>query len=67
MKAVDHQLSTLNFCMRYICPKCGETFAVKPPSGTCVNCDAALLPESETQAGEPRGEREGLPSPKRRL
>ena len=53
--------------MRYICPKCGETFAVKPPGGTCRICDAALVVESGTQEGEPRGEQEGLPSPKRRL
>jgi uncharacterized OB-fold protein len=53
--------------MRYICPKCGETFAVKPPSGTCPNCDAALLAEAEAHAAEGRGEKNGLPSPKRRL
>src|SRR5262249_11695693 len=28
--------------MRYVCPKCGEAFAVKPPSGTCRICDATL-------------------------
>ncbi len=53
--------------MRYICPKCGETFAIKPTSGTCPICDAALVVESGSQEAEPRGEREGLPSPKRRL
>jgi hypothetical protein len=53
--------------MRYLCPKCGETYVVKPPSGTCRICDAALVAESTSQEAEPRGEQEGLPSPKRRL
>jgi len=53
--------------MRYICPKCGEVFAAKPPSGTCPICDAALVPETESHEGDPRGAPEGLPSPKRRL
>jgi hypothetical protein len=53
--------------MRYICPKCGETYALKPASGTCRICDATLLVESEAQEAEHREGREGLPSPKRRL
>lgn len=53
--------------MRYLCPKCGETFAVKPPEGTCPICDATLVVESGIQEAEPHGEKEGLPSPKRRL
>ncbi len=53
--------------MRYICLKCGETFAMKPPSGICPLCDAALVAEPETREAEPRCTREGLPSPKRRL
>lgn len=53
--------------MRYICPKCGESFALKPPSGTCTRCDAALVVESEGQQADRHGEQEGLPSPKRRL
>jgi len=52
--------------VRYVCPKCGETFSPKPPSGTCPICGAALVAESEAQQAEPHGEREGLPSPKRR-
>ena len=32
--------------MRYICRKCGESFAVRPPSGTCRVCDAPLVVES---------------------
>ena len=53
--------------MRYVCPKCGETFAAMPPSGTCQMCDAAVVVESEGHEVEHRGESEGLPSPKRRL
>ena len=53
--------------MRYICPKCGQTYTLKPPSGTCRNCDATLVVESETREVEHREEREGFPSPKRRL
>jgi hypothetical protein len=53
--------------MRYICPKCGETFAAQPPSGSCPICDATVLPEPQTREAEPHGDREGLPSPKRRL
>ena len=49
------------------CPKCGETFAVKPPGGTCPICDAAVLPEPQIHEADPHGEKEGLPSPKRRL
>jgi hypothetical protein len=53
--------------MRFVCPRCGDTVAAMPPSGTCAFCGAALVPESETQEAEPRGEQEGRPSPKRRL
>jgi hypothetical protein len=53
--------------MRYVCPKCGEAFAVMPPSGTCRICDAALVAESEAQEAERRGETDGTRSPKRRL
>ncbi len=53
--------------MRYLCPKCGETFAVKPATGTCPICDAPLVAESEAQEAERRVEKEGLRSPKRRL
>jgi hypothetical protein len=53
--------------VRYLCPKCGETFTVKPPTGTCRICDATLVPESEAAEAEPKGEQDGLPSPKRRL
>jgi hypothetical protein len=53
--------------MRYLCPKCGETYAVKPADGTCRICDATLVADSETHEAEPRGDRQGLPSPKRRL
>jgi len=53
--------------MRYLCPKCAETFATKPPSGTCPICDSALVPEPEGQDTEWHQESEGLPSPKRRL
>jgi hypothetical protein len=53
--------------MRYICPKCGEAYTLKPPSGTCRICDATLVVESEAQEAERRGEGEGLPSPKKRL
>ncbi len=53
--------------MRYLCPKCGEAFAVKPPSGTCPSCDAALVVETATQEAEDRREPEGLPPLKRRL
>jgi hypothetical protein len=53
--------------MRYICPKCGETFAAQPPSGSCPVCDATVLPEPQTHEAEPHGDREGFPSPKRRL
>jgi len=52
--------------MRYICPKCGETYAVAPGGGTCRLCDAALVVESETQEAEPRSEPHPLSSPKRR-
>jgi hypothetical protein len=52
--------------MRYICPKCGETVAVKPPSGTCRLCGAALVAEPEAAEAEERGEHEGLAPPKRR-
>lgn len=53
--------------MRYICPKCGDIFTVKPPSGACPICDATVVPEPEPHAADPHGEREGLPSPKRRF
>ena len=53
--------------MRYVCPKCGETYTVKPAAGTCRNCDATLVAESEIHEAEPRGAKNGLPSPKRRL
>lgn len=53
--------------MRYICPKCGDTFPVQPPGGVCPICDATVLPEPESHEGERHGEREGLPSPKRRF
>ena len=53
--------------MRYVCPKCGQSYTPKPAGGTCQICDAALVPESEAQEAEERGEREGLPSAKKRL
>ena len=53
--------------MRYKCPKCGDTFAVQPPSHVCPICDAPLLVEPETHEAEPHGDREGIPSPRRRL
>jgi hypothetical protein len=53
--------------MRYICPKCGEAYTLKPASGTCRICDAALVAESEAHEAEQRGERDGLPAPKRKL
>jgi hypothetical protein len=53
--------------MRYVCSKCGETFPVKPPGGTCPHCDAMLMPESEGHQAEPHGDPDGMPSPKRRL
>jgi adenylate kinase-like protein len=53
--------------MRYVCPKCGETYAVKPAEGTCRICDAALVAGSESREAEPPGEQRGMPSPKRRL
>jgi hypothetical protein len=53
--------------MRYVCPKCGETFAVMPARGTCSICDAALVPESEAHEAERRGETDGMRPPKRRL
>jgi len=31
--------------MLYICPRCGRRFRVKPPEGTCPQCNAALVPE----------------------
>ena len=52
--------------MRYICPRCGEAYTLKPANGTCRICDAALVAESEAHEAEQR-EGEGLPAPKRKL
>ena len=53
--------------MRYLCPKCREAYTVQPPGGTCTNCGATLVLDSETREAEPRGEGDGVASPKRRL
>ncbi len=54
--------------MRYICPKCDQAFAVKPPTGTCPRCDATLLPESEARDAGPHEDTDAAPPPpKRRL
>ncbi len=53
--------------MRYVCPKCGETYTVRPVSGTCLSCNATLVVEPESHEAEERRDREGIPSPKRRL
>ena len=59
-------MNTTREVMRYTCPKCGETVAVKPPSGTCRLCGAALIAQPEVIEAEERGEHEGLLPPKRR-
>ncbi|GBD25794.1 hypothetical protein HRbin30_01119 [bacterium HR30] len=51
--------------MQYLCPRCGRSFRVKPPEGTCPQCNAALVSESESHDGE-RESREGQPLPPRR-
>ncbi len=51
--------------MHYVCPRCGRSFRVKPPEGTCPQCNAALVAESESHEGEgaPHGDQ---PVPPRR-
>ncbi|GIW42765.1 MAG: hypothetical protein KatS3mg077_0047 [Candidatus Binatia bacterium] len=51
--------------MQYICPRCGRSVRVKPPEGTCPQCNAVLVPESESHEGEhkPNGSE---PTPPRR-
>jgi len=53
--------------MRYVCPKCGEIFPVPPPNNSCPICDATIITEPGSHEPESHGEREGLPSPKRRF
>ena len=53
--------------MRFVCPKCGEIYTLKPANGTCRICDATLVVEPEAKEAERREGRDGLPSPKKRL
>lgn len=49
--------------MWYLCPRCGQKYRVKPPSGTCPQCDTALVAESESHDQDRSDE---LPPSKRR-
>jgi len=53
--------------MRYLCPKCGETYTLRPANGTCLICDATVVAQPEAQEAEQHGDRGGMPSPKKRL
>ena len=53
--------------MRYICPKCGEAYTLRPTNGTCLICDTILVVAPESHEAEERGDGEGLSSPKKRL
>lgn len=51
--------------MQYVCPRCARSFRVKPPEGTCPQCNTALVPESESRESEHKADA-AQPSPPRR-
>jgi uncharacterized OB-fold protein len=50
--------------MRYSCPRCGTIYTVKPPAGTCAQCEATLVPASESHENERHGDEPATPKHK---